>query len=82
MARCEHLPIYKASLDVTLHLERVVAGFSRCHKHTLDMELRALRGAHAPRHGDTATTIGRRPVGALDRGGGRRRHAAQAAPDS
>jgi len=55
VARYEHLPIYKASLDVTLHFEPVVAGFSRYHKYTL---------------------------GALDRGGGRRRHAAQAAPDS
>jgi len=29
MARYEHLPIYKAALDLTVHLERVVAGFSR-----------------------------------------------------
>ncbi len=35
MARYEHLPIYKAALDVTLHFERVVAGFSRYHKYTL-----------------------------------------------
>jgi hypothetical protein len=27
MARYEHLPIYKAALDLTVHLERVVAGF-------------------------------------------------------
>ncbi len=42
MARYEHLPIYKAALDVTLHFERVVAGFSRYHKYTLGTELRAL----------------------------------------
>ncbi len=42
MARYEHLPIYKAALDVTLHFERVVAGFSRYHKYTLGTELRGL----------------------------------------
>jgi len=31
MARYEHLPIYKAALDLTVHLERVVAGFQRYH---------------------------------------------------
>jgi hypothetical protein len=29
MARYEHLPIYKAALDLTVHFEKVVAGFSR-----------------------------------------------------
>ena len=29
MARYEHLPIYKAALDMTVHFERPVAGFSR-----------------------------------------------------
>lgn len=33
MARDEHLPIYKAAMDVAVHCERVVAGFSRYHKH-------------------------------------------------
>lgn len=42
MARYEHLPIYKAALDMALHFERVVAGFSRYHKYTLGTELRAL----------------------------------------
>lgn len=42
VARYEHLPIYKAALDVALHFERVVAGFSRYHKYTLGTELRAL----------------------------------------
>jgi hypothetical protein len=42
VGRYEHLPIYKAALDVTLHFERVVAGFSRYHKYTLGTELRGL----------------------------------------
>jgi hypothetical protein len=29
MARYEHLPIYKQALDVAVHFEKVVAGFSR-----------------------------------------------------
>jgi hypothetical protein len=40
MARHDHLPIYKAALDLTVHLEKVVAGFSRYHKYTLGTELR------------------------------------------
>lgn len=40
MARHEHLPIYKAALDLTVHLEKVVAGFGRSHKYTLGTELR------------------------------------------
>ena len=45
MARYEHLPIYKAALDMTVHFERLVAGFSRYHKFTLGTELReASRG--------------------------------------
>jgi len=35
MARHEHLPIYKAALDMTANFERLVAGFSRYHKYTL-----------------------------------------------
>ena len=41
MARYEHLPIYKQALDVTVHFERVVAGFSRYHQYTLGAELRS-----------------------------------------
>jgi 23S rRNA-intervening sequence protein len=41
MARYEHLPIYKQALDVAVHFERVVAGFSRYHKYTLGAELRS-----------------------------------------
>jgi hypothetical protein len=45
MARYEQLPIYKAALDMTVHFERLVAGFSRYHKYTLCTELReASRG--------------------------------------
>lgn len=32
MARYEHLPIYKVALDMTVHFERVVTGFSLYHK--------------------------------------------------
>jgi hypothetical protein len=35
MARHEHLTIYKAALDMTVHFEKLVAGFSRYHKYTL-----------------------------------------------
>ena len=40
MARYEHLPIYKAALDLTVHLEKLVGGFSRYHKYTLGTEMR------------------------------------------
>jgi hypothetical protein len=40
MARHEHLPIYKAALDMTVHFEKLVAGFSRIYKYTLGTELR------------------------------------------
>jgi hypothetical protein len=40
MARHEHLPIYKAALDMTVHFEKLVAGCSRYHKYTLGTELR------------------------------------------
>ena len=40
MARSEHLPIYKSALDMTVHFERLVVGFSRYHKYTLGTELR------------------------------------------
>ena len=38
MARHEHLPIYKAALDLTVHFEKLEAGFSRYHKYTLGTE--------------------------------------------
>lgn len=40
MARYQHLPIYKAALDMAVHFERMVAGFPRYHKYTLGTELR------------------------------------------
>ena len=40
MARHEHLPICEAALDMTVHFEGLVAGFSRYHKYTLGTELR------------------------------------------
>lgn len=33
MARYERLPIVKAALDLTVYLEKLVAGFSRVHKY-------------------------------------------------
>jgi hypothetical protein len=39
LARHEHLPIHKAALDMTVHFEKLVAGFSRYHKYTLGTEL-------------------------------------------
>ena len=39
------MTIYKVTLDVTVHFEKLVAGFSRYHKYTLGTELReASRG--------------------------------------
>ena len=40
MARHEHLPIYKQAMDVAVHFEKIVAGFTRYHKYTLGTELR------------------------------------------
>jgi hypothetical protein len=40
VAQTEHLPIYKRSYDLCLHLEQVVRGFSRYHKYTLGADLR------------------------------------------
>ena len=40
MPRYEHLPIYKQAMEVAVHFEKVVAGFSRYRKYTLGMELR------------------------------------------
>ena len=35
MTRHEHLPLYKAALDMTAHFENLVAGFLRYRKYTL-----------------------------------------------
>ena len=40
MARYEQLPSYKQALDVAVHFEKVVAGFSRYHQYTLGTESR------------------------------------------
>jgi hypothetical protein len=40
MAQAEHLPIYKASYDLTLNLERVTRSFSRANKYALGADLR------------------------------------------
>ena len=41
MAQTEHLPIYKASYDLCLYLEQVVAKFARTHRYGLGTELHA-----------------------------------------
>lgn len=40
MARYEHLPIYRAAFDLSVHVEKIVRNFSRYHKYTLGTELR------------------------------------------
>ncbi|MDX9767258.1 MAG: four helix bundle protein [Ectothiorhodospiraceae bacterium] len=40
MARYRHLPIWKAAMDLAVHLEHAVRRFSRYHKYTLGSELR------------------------------------------
>jgi len=45
MARYEHLPIYKAAMDLCVYLEQTVRKFSRYNKYTLGQELRDLSRA-------------------------------------
>jgi hypothetical protein len=40
MARYEHLPIFRAAYDLTVHIEKIVRHFSRYHKYTLGTDLR------------------------------------------
>ena len=40
MARYEHLPIFREAYDLTVHVEKLVRGFSRYHKYTLGTDLR------------------------------------------
>ncbi|HOY03623.1 MAG TPA: hypothetical protein PLV36_19205 [Zoogloea sp.] len=40
MACHEHLPIYKAALDLTVHQEKVMTGFNRHHDYILGTRLR------------------------------------------
>ena len=42
MARYEHLPIYKAAMDLGVYLEGMARNFSRYHKYTIGQELRNL----------------------------------------
>jgi hypothetical protein len=40
MARYEHLPIYRDTYDLALHIEKIVRNFNRYHKYTLGTDLR------------------------------------------
>ena len=40
MARYEHLPIFRETYDLTVHIEKIVRHFSRYHKYTLGTDLR------------------------------------------
>ena len=40
MARYEHVPIYKTTMDLTVYLEQVVRNFSRDYTYTLGSDLR------------------------------------------
>ena len=40
MAHYRHLPIWKAAMDLAVHLEHAVRRFPRYHKYTLGSELR------------------------------------------
>jgi hypothetical protein len=60
MTRTEHLPIYRASYDLCLHLEQVVHGFSRYHKYTLGTDLRG--GARRALKQQARATIARPAV--------------------
>jgi hypothetical protein len=42
MARYEHLPIYKAAMDMAIYLDSLVGQFSRYHKYTTGQDLRNL----------------------------------------
>ena len=42
MARYEHLPVYKAAMDMTIYFEQIVRHFARYHKYTIGSELRTL----------------------------------------
>ncbi len=40
MARYEHLPIYKAAMELAVYFEKIVRNFSRYNKYTIGAELR------------------------------------------
>jgi len=42
MARHEHLPIYKAALDLCIYFEKITRHFDRHHKYTIGGDLRRL----------------------------------------
>ena len=40
MAKYDHLPIYRAALELTVYVEGTVKNFSRYHKYTIGTRLR------------------------------------------
>jgi hypothetical protein len=42
MARHEHLPIYKAALDLCVYLEKIIRHFDRHHRYVIGADLRRL----------------------------------------
>lgn len=42
MANYEHLPIYKAALDLCIYFEKIVRNFDRHHKYVIGADLRRL----------------------------------------
>jgi hypothetical protein len=43
MARYDHLPIYKAAMDLAIYVEKIVRHFSRYDRYTLGSDLRQRR---------------------------------------
>ena len=62
MARYEHLPIYKATFDLAVHVEKIVRHFSRYHKYTLGTELRNLSRQILENIIDANNTPNREPI--------------------
>ena len=42
MVGYEHLPIYKAALDLCIYFEKIVRHFDRCHRYVIGGDLRRL----------------------------------------
>jgi hypothetical protein len=42
MARYDHLPIYQATLEFAIYVEKIAVNFSKAHRYTLGSELRSI----------------------------------------